>query len=116
VIHGKGLTVEVCRRASVDDAPSQVDRHKGRVRIPRDIEIDRKLHTRPFRLRHRRVGAKQIIESSDQPTTAIANQPSTETSLVICSCTEKRVRRFRISKEMLRPEASPSRINFHPEI
>src|ERR1035438_4337926 len=58
----------------------QVDRHKVRVRIPRGIEIDRRLHTRPFRLRHRWVGAKQIIESQTRPpldrTPAFdANQP-----------------------------------------
>src|SRR5882757_2827584 len=45
----------------------QVERHKVRVWIPRAIEIDRRLHTRPFSLRHRWVGAKQIIESQTSP-------------------------------------------------
>src|ERR1700687_1225468 len=58
----------------------QVERHEVRVRIPRGIEIDRRLHARPFRLRHRWVGAKQIIESQTSPprdrTPAFnANQP-----------------------------------------
>src|SRR6266851_269731 len=53
---------------------------KVRVRIPRGIEIDRRLHTRPFRLRHRWVGAKQIVEFQTSPpgdrTPAFnANQP-----------------------------------------
>jgi hypothetical protein len=34
---------------------------KVRVRLPGVIEIDGRLHVRPFRLQHRWVGAKQII-------------------------------------------------------
>jgi hypothetical protein len=68
MIHGEGLTVEVCGEQGLWMAGRrQVELHKVRVRIPRGIEIDRGLHTRPFRLRHRWVGAKQIIESQTSP-------------------------------------------------
>jgi hypothetical protein len=61
MLHGEGLTVKVCGEQRLWVAGRrQVDRHKVRVRIPRRIEIDRRLHVRPFRLRHRWVGAKQI--------------------------------------------------------
>src|SRR6266851_2830806 len=81
MIHGKGLTVEVCGEQRLWMAGRrQVERHRVRVKIPRGIEIDRRLHTRPFSLRHRWVGAKQIIESQTSPprdrTPAFdANQP-----------------------------------------
>src|SRR5579864_4949363 len=81
MIHGKGLTVEVCGEQRLWMARRrQVDRHKVRVRIPRAIEIDRRLCARPFRLRYRWVGAKQVIESQTSPprdrTPAFdANQP-----------------------------------------
>src|ERR1700730_11958742 len=81
MIHGKELTNEVCGEQRLGMAGRrQVERHKVRVRIPRGIEIDRRFHTRPFRLRHRWVGAKQIVESQTSPprdrTPAFnANQP-----------------------------------------
>src|SRR5580704_4915077 len=92
-----------------------VKRHKVRVGISQGVEIDRRFHTRPFCSRHRRVGKYQIIESQTTHA-AIALQPSTQTSRVICSLIEKRVIRFRISREMVKPEASPSNVSFHPEI
>jgi len=64
--------------------------------------------------RYRRMHPKVELRLRELVTAAL--QPSTQTSRVICSCTEKRFRRFRISREMLRPEASPSRVNFHPGI
>src|SRR6266852_5512044 len=68
MIHSKGLTVEVCGEQRLWMAGCrQVERHKIRVRISRGIEIDRRFHTRPFSLRHRWVGAKQIIESQTRP-------------------------------------------------
>src|SRR5580693_6633005 len=81
MIHGEGPTVEVCGEQRLWMAGRrQVERHIVRVRIPRGIEIDRRLHPRPFSLRHRWVGAKQIIESQTSPprdrTPAFdANQP-----------------------------------------
>jgi len=81
MIHRKGLAVDVCGEQCLWMAGRrQVERHKVRVRIPRGIEIDRRLHTRPFRLRHRWVGAKQIVEFQTSlpgdPTPAFnANQP-----------------------------------------
>jgi hypothetical protein len=81
MIYGKRLTVEVCgeQRLCVLGR-RQFERHKVRVRITRGIEIDRRFHARPFRLRHRWVGANQIIESQTSPprdrTPAFdANQP-----------------------------------------
>lgn len=38
-----------------------------RIGIPRRIEVDRRLHTRPFCLRYWLVGVKQIIESKTGP-------------------------------------------------
>jgi len=68
MIHGEGATVEVCGEQRLWMAGRrQVERHEVRVRIPRGIEIDRRLHERPFRLRHRWVSAKQIIESQTSP-------------------------------------------------
>jgi len=68
MIHGKDLTVEVCGEQRLwMTGCRQVERHKVRVRIPRGIEIDRRLHTRPFSSRDRWVGAKQIIESQTSP-------------------------------------------------
>jgi hypothetical protein len=81
MIHGKGLTVEVCGEQGLWMAGRrQVERHKVSVRIPRGIEIDRRLHARPLSLRHRWIRAKQIIESQTSPprdrTPAFnANQP-----------------------------------------
>src|SRR5450755_4634936 len=64
MIHGEGLTVKVCGEQRLWMAGRcQVERHEVRVRIPPGIEIDRRLHARPFRLRHWWVGAKQVIES-----------------------------------------------------
>jgi hypothetical protein len=62
MIQGEGLTVEVCGEQRLWMAGRrQVERHKLlRVRIPRGIEIDRRLHPRPPSLRHWRIGAKQI--------------------------------------------------------
>ena len=101
MIHGKGLTVEVCGEQGLTMAGRrQVERHKVRVRIPRSIEIDRRLHACPFSLRHRWVGTKQIFDSQTIPprdrTPAFnANQPR---------------------DLLMHREASPSRVNFHPEI
>src|ERR1700693_1936828 len=68
MIHGKGLTVEVCGEQCLWMAGGrQIKRHKVRLRIPRGIEIDRRFHTRPFSLRHWLVGLKQIIESKTSP-------------------------------------------------
>ena len=68
MIHGKGLTVEVCGEQCLWMAGGrQVKRHKVRIRIPRGIEIDRRLHTRPVSLRHWWEGAKQIIKSQTSP-------------------------------------------------
>src|SRR5258707_11590550 len=58
----------------------QVDRDKVGIRVPRVVEVDRRLYPRPFRLRHRWVGSKQVIESQTSPprdrTPAFdANQP-----------------------------------------
>ena len=81
MIQGKGLTVEVRGEQRLWMAGRrQVEGHKVRVRIPRDIEIDRRFHARPFRLRHWWVGAKQILEFQTSPrrdrTPAFeANQP-----------------------------------------
>ena len=81
MIHGEGLAVEVCGEQRLwMPGRRQVERHKIRVRIPGGIEIDRRFHTRPFRLRHRWVGAKQILESQagppcDRTPTFNANQP-----------------------------------------
>jgi len=116
MVYGKELTVEVCGEQRLWMANCrQVERHKVRVRIPRGIEIDRRLHTRPFSLRHRWVGAKQIIESQTSPprdrTPAFdANQPR---NLLMHREASQEIR---ISREMLRPEARPSRVRFHPEI
>ena len=68
MIHGKGLTVEVCSEECLWMAGGrQVERHEVRIRIPRGIEIYRRLHTRPFSLRHWLVGVKKIIESKTSP-------------------------------------------------
>src|SRR3984957_20805248 len=81
MIHGKELTVEVGGEHCLWMAGCrQIEGHEGRVRIRRGIEIYRRLHTRPFRLRRRRISAKQIIESQTSPprdcTPAFdANQP-----------------------------------------
>src|SRR5580704_12303377 len=51
MIHAKGLTVEVCGEQRLWMAGRrQVERHKVRVRITRDIEFDGRLHTCPFGL------------------------------------------------------------------
>src|SRR6267154_1418948 len=55
------------RAASADGGLSPGRGTYIRIRIPRGIEIDRRLHARPFRLRYRWVGVKQIIESETSP-------------------------------------------------
>ena len=81
MIHGEGLTIKMCDEQRLGMAGRrQVEGHKVRIRIPQGIEIDRRLHTCPFRLRHWWVGAKQVIESQTSPprdrTPAFdANQP-----------------------------------------
>src|SRR5260370_13043582 len=68
MVHGEGLTVEVWGQQRLWMAGGrQVAGHKERIRIPRSIERDRGLHTRPSSLRRRWVGAKQVIESQTGP-------------------------------------------------
>ena len=64
MLHSERLAVEVRREQRLWMAGRrQVDRHEIRVRIPRRVKIHRRLHARPISLRHRWVGAKQVIES-----------------------------------------------------
>src|ERR1700722_7941118 len=64
MFHREGLTVKICDKQCLRMARRrQVNRDKVGIRIPRGVEIDRRLHTSPFRLRSRRVGTKQVIES-----------------------------------------------------
>src|SRR5580704_10016582 len=81
MFHRESLTAEVCDKQRLRMAcRCQVDRDEIGIRVTRGIEIDRRLYTSPFCLRHWRVRTKQIIESQTSPprdrTPAFdANQP-----------------------------------------
>src|ERR1700749_2502110 len=52
VFHREGLTAEVCGEQRLRMAcRRQVDRNKVGIRIPRGVEIDRRLYASPFCLR-----------------------------------------------------------------
>src|SRR5215467_7597578 len=95
------LSVEVSRKQSLLVASGRlIERRVVWIGISPGTEIDRGFQSNPLGLGHWRVSSQQVIKSGPAHQ-AIALQPSTHTSRVICSCTWKDASRFRIFKERL---------------
>src|SRR4051794_21809402 len=68
MLYGQGLTVEVCGKQCLWMAGRrQIERDVVGIGISGSIEINGRLDPYPLSLRHRRVGAKQIVEFQTSP-------------------------------------------------
>jgi hypothetical protein len=105
MFHSKGLTVEVRGEQRLGmTGRRQIEGHKVRSGLPESSRLTDD-STRAHLASDIGGWARSKSSNLRPDHHAIALQPSTQTSRVIWSCAWKQVRRFRISREMLKPEA-----------